>query len=129
MSGHVIFAGTYEIPNGAADDFLAANRDMSEFVKANEPSLVSRHTYISSHLSEVTTIMIHPDSQSLEFHLQVAASRIQGGVQIVRTKHMELYGNVSEALIERLQLVLESSGAWPTSVKRHLHGFPEWSQP
>ena len=129
MSEHVIFVGTYEIPNGAIDDFLAGNRDMSEFVKANEPRLVSRHTYISSDLSEATTIMIHPDSQSLEFHLQVASSRIQHGVQIVRTKHIELYGNVSEALVERLQLVSESSGAWPITVKRHLHGFPEWSQP
>lgn len=125
MSKHVIFVGTYEIPNGEFDDFFAAYRDMSEYVKANEPRLVSRHTYISNDLSEATTIMILPDSQSLEFHLQVASSWIQVGVKMVRTKHMELYGNVSEALIERLQLVSESSGNWPITVKRHLHGFPE----
>jgi hypothetical protein len=129
VSEHIIFVGTYEIPDGAIDDFLAGNREMSEFVKANEPRLVSRHTYISGDQSEATTIMIHPDSQSLEFHLQVAASRIQNGTQIVRTKHIELYGNVSEALIERLQLISESSGAWPLTVKRHLHGFPEWPRP
>ena len=33
MFEHVIFVGTYEIPNVAFDDFLTANRDMSGFVK------------------------------------------------------------------------------------------------
>jgi hypothetical protein len=125
MSEQILFVGTYEIPDGALDEFLAGNQEMSEFVKANEPRLVSRHTYLSSDQREATTIMILPDSQSLEFHLQVASSRIQNGVQIVRTKRIELYGNVSEALVERMQLISERSGAWPITVKRHLHGFPE----
>ncbi len=129
MSEHITFIGTYEIPKGAFDDFFAAYKDMSEYVKENEPRLVSRHTYINSDLSEATTIMILPDSQSLEFHLIVASSWIQVGVQMVRTKHMEIYGNVSEVVLERLQRVSESSGDWPITVKKHLHGFPEWSQP
>jgi len=127
VAEHVIFVGTYEIPDGAYDDFIAANRDMGDFVKENEPRLVSWHTYISSDHSEATTIMVHPDSDSLEYHLQVAASRIQGGVRMVRTKHMELYGNVSRPLLERLQLIAEKSGSWPITVKTHLHGYPDWS--
>jgi hypothetical protein len=31
--------------------------------------------------------------------------------------------------VERLQLVSENSGGWPITVKRHVHGFPEWLQP
>ncbi len=127
MSKHVVFVGTYEIPDGAINNFLAANKDMGEFVKANEPRLVSWHTYLSPDQSEATTIMIHPDSASLEYHLQVAASKIQSGVQMVRTKHMELYGDVSEELLKRLELISQKSGSWPITAKPHLHGYPEWA--
>ena len=127
MAGHVIFVGTYEIPEGAYNDFVVANRDMGEFVKENEPRLVSWHTYVSSDHAEATTIMVHPDSESLEYHLEAAASRIQGGVRLVQTKHMELYGDVSGPLLERLQRISESSGSWPIAVKNHLHGYPDWS--
>ena len=128
MAAHVIFVGTYEVPPEALNAFIAANKDMRDYVKANEPRLVSWHTYISDDRTEATTIMIHPDSDSLEYHLQVAATRISAGVSMVRTKHMELYGEVSEGLLSRLQTISQSSGSWPIDVKRHLHGFPEWAQ-
>lgn len=73
--------------------------------------------------SEATTIQLHPDSESLEYHLEVARTRISGGVQLVQVKRIELYGEPSEAVVAQLRSVSERSGSWPVSVKQPLHGF------
>ncbi len=128
MSEHLIFVGTYAIPEGSFDVFNAANQDMGAFVQAHEPRMISWHTYVNDEHTEATTIMVHPDSASLEYHLQVAGSRVRAGTQMVRTKRIELYGKASEALLTQLRRLSELSGAWPILVKPHLHGYPEWGQ-
>jgi hypothetical protein len=125
MAEELIFVGTYAIPEGVFDAFDVANEEMRDFVEANEPRLISWHTYVNEQHSEATTIMVHPDSASLEFHLQVASSKIQGGVQMVQTRRIELYGDVSERLLEQLRRISAISGDWPVTVKSHLHGFPD----
>ncbi|MGD8998645.1 MAG: hypothetical protein PVH80_11105 [Anaerolineae bacterium] len=126
MSEHLVFVGTYAIQEGTYDAFDAANKEMADFVEANEPRLISWHTYVNEEGTEATTIMVHPDSESLEYHLQVAGSRIRKGVQMVQTKRIELYGEVSDRLLEQLRRISDMSGSWPVIVKSHLHGFPDW---
>jgi len=123
MSELLVFVGTYTIPEGGVDEFKAANREMGEFVEASQPRAFAWHTYISADEREATTIMIHPDSESLEFHLEVAASRVQRGTQMVRTRHIELYGEPSEALLEQLERISQAAGPFTVTVKPHLTGF------
>jgi hypothetical protein len=66
------------------------------------------------------TMHIHPDSESLEFHMQVAAQRIGKGIQIVETKRLHLYGKPSDRLLEQFQRMAVS---WPVIVKTHIRGF------
>ncbi|MBI2845133.1 MAG: hypothetical protein HYX86_01160 [Chloroflexi bacterium] len=123
MSGQIIFIGTYGIPEGRFEEFKTANREMTEFVRANEPRVISFNTYVNEDGTEGTTIQVHPDSESLEYHLQVAASRIQKGVQMVESRRIELYGKPSDHLLEQLRRASEMSGRWPVVVKTHLQGF------
>jgi hypothetical protein len=126
MSEHLVFVGTYAIQEGTFDAFDAAYKEMGDFVEANEPRLISWHTYVNAERTEAATIMVHPDSESLEYHLQVAGSWVKKGVQMVQTKRIELYGKTSDRLLEQLQRISDMSGSWPVIVKSHLHGFPDW---
>ena len=125
MAEQLIFIGTYAIPEGKYDEFNAGNSAMADYVKENEPRLVSWHTYINKERTLATTMMVHPDSESLEYHMQVAASKIQSGAQTVQVSRIELYGNPSDRLLEQLQRVSDMSGSWPVIVKSHLRGFPD----
>lgn len=116
MSGPFVFLGTYRIPDGRLEDFKSANREMTQFVEANEPRVMAMGTYINEDGTEGSTVHIHPDAESLEFHLQVAAERIGKGREIVETKRIELYGKPSDRLIEQLQGI-------SLIVKTYLHGF------
>jgi hypothetical protein len=123
MSEQLLFVGTYAIPEGKLEEFITANQEMTEFARGNEPRLISFTTYVNEAGTEATTIHIHPDSESLEFHLEAARMRIHSGVQLVKTKRVELYGNPSDRLVKQLQSMSEMSGSWPVIVKTPLHGF------
>ena len=123
MPQQLIFVGTYAIPAVRLEEFKAANIAMGDFVRANESRILSWHTYLNDQGDEATTIMVFPDSAALEEHLQVAASRVQQGTQMVHTKQVDLYGEASEAVIAALRRVSAASGRWPLTTKPHFYGF------
>jgi hypothetical protein len=125
MSEQVLFVGTYAVPEGRLEEFIALTRQMAEFVRANEPRIIRWNTYINEQGSEATTIMLHPDSASLEFHLEIAHTKISSNVQFVQTRRIELYGKPSQGVVERLRRISEMSGDWPVIVKTYLDGLPE----
>ncbi len=124
MSENLVFVGTYSIPAGKLDEFKAVNTAMGDFVRANEPRIISWDTYLDEQGDEATTIMVFPDSAALEEHLRVAASGVQQGTQMVHTKQVDLYGEASAGAIAALRRISAASGGWPLSIKPHFYGFP-----
>ena len=123
MSEQLLFVGTYAIPEDKFEEFRIMTSEMTEFVRANEPRIISWHTYTNKENNEATTIMLHPDSESLEYHLELAGSKIRTNVQMLETKRIELFGKPSDHLLDQLQRVSAMSGSWPVIVKGHLRGF------
>ncbi len=124
MSEHVVFVGTYAIPEGAFDEWKAAVKEMTEFVRENGRMLRFDH-YVNAEGTEGTTIQVHPDSASLELHLDQARSRISAGSQLVQVSRIELYGTPSGQVVEQLRRMSAMSGEWPVILKAHVEGFPE----
>jgi len=128
MAERLLFVGTYEIPSGEYEAWQRANQEMMEFVRANEPRVLGFWNYANAERTEVSTVHLHPDSASLEFHLEAARTRISAGTALVKMKRLELYGPVSEKLMAQLRAVSERSGTWPIHVKDFVQGFtPESS--
>ncbi len=121
-ANEVPFVGSFSIPEGSFDEWTTAITDMIDFVTANSPRLVSFNAYVNEDHSEGTAVYVHPDSESLEQHLELAASRIGKGVQMVQTIRIELYGDPSDAVVDRLRGISEMSNQFPVTVKRHFYG-------
>jgi hypothetical protein len=82
--------------------------------------VIAMHTYINEHGTEATTMHIHPDSESLEFHMEVAAQRINQGIDMLPTGRIDLFGKPSDQLMQQLEQNAES---WPMIAKSHVQGF------
>ena len=52
----------------------------------------------------------------------MAASRIGAGVQMVETMRIELFGEPSEGVVERLRGLSAMSTGFPVTVKAHFYG-------
>jgi quinol monooxygenase YgiN len=76
MPAPFIYVGTYEVVAGRLDDARKSLAEHAEFVEANEPRLVSFNSYLDTESSTVTIVQVHPDSASMDFHMQLVAAHI-----------------------------------------------------
>lgn len=123
MTGPLLFVGTYEIPPGQFEAWQQANRDMLTFMREHEPRVLGFWNYTNADQTEVSTVHLHPDAASLQFHMEAARTRISAGTALVKMKRLELYGPVGTALLAQLRAVSERSGNWPIYVKDFVQGY------
>ena len=124
MSEPFIFIGTHTIREGKLEDFMKSCGQLVEVVEANEPRLISFHLYVNEDGTEVTVVQVHPDADSMLFHMQVAREHISEAYQstLDKTERIDVYGKPSDAVLEMFRQ-LAGSGV-PLSVKaHHLGGF------
>ena len=123
MTAPFIFVATYKIKEGKLSDYQRLWQELVEFVQANEPRLLAFNTYVSEDGTEGTTIQVHPDADSMEFHMQVAGARILEGYSLLDTvESVNVYGTPTDGFRE-MSKQMAGPGV-PVSVKpRHLGGF------
>ena len=69
----LIFITTITLKEGKLEDFKHYSEQMGKFVQENEPRIIHFEQYINEDGTEVTGVQIHPDEDSMAFHMQVAA--------------------------------------------------------
>lgn len=73
----LIFVFTYPIKEGSLEDYREFNRDFAEFVEAKEPRLIACEVYVNEEGTEATSVLVHPDADSEDFHMHVAGGKLQ----------------------------------------------------
>jgi quinol monooxygenase YgiN len=124
MSEPFIFIGTHAIREGKLEDFKKTWRELVELVEADEPRLIAFNGYANDDETEVTIVQVHPDADSMLFHMQVARDHISEAYQSVleKTKRIDVYGKPSDTALEMIRQLAASEV--PLSVKaNHLGGF------
>lgn len=117
MSDSVLFVGTYDIPAGSVGAFYGQVAAMNEVVRELEPRIVFIGHYVNENESEGTSIHLHPDAESFDFHMATATKAISAGTQTVKVKRIEFYGKPSDSVVTRL------SGAFDVRVKTWADGL------
>jgi hypothetical protein len=124
MSGPFIFIATNRLKPGAYE----AERDrvpaLVEFIKASEPRVLAFNEYIDAEHTEVTVVQVHPDAQSMEFHMGVVGERAAKAYAetLDATTQIQVFGTPSGAVFETLRA--QAGAGVPLSVHpEHLGGF------
>ena len=105
MSGPFIFIATNHLKPGK----LAAEKkrvpSLVDFVEANEPRLIAFNEYVNDDGTEVAVVQIHPDADSMAFHLEVIAERAAAAYAetVDATTSIQVFGTPSSALLEMLE--------------------------
>lgn len=123
MSEPFIFIGTHSINEGKLDEFKRDCQELVDVVKQNEPRLVAFNFYFSDDESEVSVVQIHPDADSMLFHMQVAREHItQATEDQLTTKEIQIFGTPNDAVSGMIEQ-LSQSGVPLTLKPRHFAGF------
>jgi len=119
----VVIVDRSEIRAGKLEELKAAMKGLAEFVEANEPRPLAYDVYLSEDAARVTVLQVHPDSASAEFHMQVAASGFAGFSELLKLLHIDVYGEPSDALLERLREKARMLGGATLAVHELHAGF------
>jgi hypothetical protein len=124
MSGPFIFIATNRLKPGKLDDERKRVPELCDFIEANEPRLIAFNEYASEDGTEVGVVQVHPDAESMEFHMSVVAERAARAYAetLEATTSIQVYGEPSEVVLNMLSR--QAGAGVPLTVKRHhLGGF------
>jgi hypothetical protein len=105
VSGPFIFIATNRLKPGK----LAAERErvpgLVDFIEANEPRLIAFNEYVNEDGTEVAVVQIHPDADSMRFHMGVVAERaaVAYAETVEATTSVQVFGMPSDAILEMLE--------------------------
>lgn len=106
MSQPFIHFGTFRIKEGKFEDLASSYREVVETVKEHEPRMIAFHGFVNEDRTEMTVIQVHPDTASMDFHMQVLRDKLGEqvaralGPELIEFKRSEYYGTPSEGALE-----------------------------
>jgi len=128
VSGPFIFIATNRLKPGKLDEERKRVPGLVDFVEANEPQMIAFNEYVNDDGTEVAVVQIHPDAESMAFHMEVVAERAAAAYAetVAATTSIQVFGTPSEAILEMLER--QAGSGVPLTVKSfHLGGFVQRS--
>jgi biotin carboxylase len=124
VSGPFIFIATNRLKPGKLADERKRVPGLVDFVEANEPQQIAFNEYVNEDGTEVAVVQVHPDADSMAFHMEVVAERAAAAYAetVDATTSIQVFGMANNAVLEMLQR--QAGAGVPLRIKPgHLGGF------
>jgi hypothetical protein len=92
MSEPIVYIDTSEVRQGRLPEVKAAMNELAEFVDLNEPRLISCEFYLGENGTRMTVVAVHPDSASIEYHMEVAGPAFRKFADLIDLLRIDVYG-------------------------------------
>jgi quinol monooxygenase YgiN len=103
MSQPFVYVGTWTIKPGKLEEAKKYMAEHADLIETNEPRLIAFHVYFDEDGSTASVVQVHPDSTSMEFHMEVISKHMASAFEIIDTILSEqYYGAMSESLAKTL---------------------------
>ena len=113
-AGPVIYVDRSDVQEGRWDELKAGVRELAKFVDRHQPQMVAYGFYLDEEANEMTVVAVHPDSASLERHVEVGAPEFRKLAPFLSLREIEVFGSLSEkaaALLKQKAADLGELGA------------------
>lgn len=129
MSEPIVFVDSSEIFVEKSEELKAVVKELVEFVEANEPRPIAYNVFFSEDGTRMTVVQVHPDSASMEFHMEVAGSAFPQFKNLLKMSTMDIYGRPSDRLIKLMREKAQMLGAQGVVVHDLQAGFSRFPTP
>ena len=117
-----IYMSTHSIKEGKQEDIRTWYEEFEALVEEKEPRLIASHLFVNEPQTEGTILLLHPDAESMDFHLQLTGDKIGEGLELAPVESIQIYGSPGPVLKEVLRRNQEA-GVSVSVTPRHLGGF------
>ena len=129
MLDAIVYVDTAEVREGALEELKEGMKELVAFAQANEPRLLAYNVYFNDDGTRMTVVHVHPDSASLEYHMEVAGPFFRRFVELVTLSSINVYGEASEGLLAQLQEKAHLLGRGAVEVDALHAGFTRFAAP
>jgi hypothetical protein len=119
-----IFIATNRLKPGKLNSEQKRLPDLVDFIQANEPRLIAFNEYANEEGTEVAVVQVHPDADSMVFHMELIAERAASAYAdtIDATTNIQVFGTPSGTVTDMLRR--QAGAGVPLRIKpHHLGGF------
>ena len=128
MAEPIVYIDHSDIREGKLAEVKAGIRELVEYIDTHEPQLLAYGFYIDEAGSGMTLIAIHPDSSSLELHMEIGGPAFRKFTELIDLRTIEVYGRPGDKALEQLQQKVEMLGENGTVVVHEQHaGFTRFA--
>jgi hypothetical protein len=99
----IVYIDHSDIREGSLDELKAGVQRLADFVEAREPQLITYGFYIDDEAAKMTVVAVHPDSASLELHLDIGGAEFGKLAHLLTLTAIECYGRPSERALDQLR--------------------------
>jgi hypothetical protein len=124
MTGPFIFIATNRLKQGKLNSEQKRLPDLIDFIQANEPRLIAFNEYANEEGTEVAVVQVHPDADSMVFHMELIAERAASAYAdtIDATTNIQVFGTPGGTVTDMLRR--QAGASVPLRIKpHHLGGF------
>jgi len=111
VSDPLVYVDRSDIRDGKLEEVRKGIRALVAFVEEKEPQLIGYSFYFNAGGTDMTVVAIHPDSASLELHLEVGGPAFRKLSELIELRTIDIYGRPSEKVLDQLQQKTEMLGA------------------
>ena len=99
----IVYIDHSDIREGSIEELRAGVQQLVEFIDAREPQLIAYGFYIDEGAGKMTVVAVHPDSASLELHMDIGGEEFRKLGHLLRLTGIECYGRPSERALDQLR--------------------------
>lgn len=103
MTEPIFYIDRSTIRDGAFEEVSRRIEELVEFISEQEPQLIAYDFYFDERGRNMTVVSVHPDSDSLRFHLEVGRSAFQKFADLIDLYSIEVYGRPNEEVLSLLE--------------------------
>jgi hypothetical protein len=123
MTEALIVLDRSEIREGKREELERGIAELAAFVEANESDPIAYEVYFGDDDRLMTVLQIHPDSASMERHMELAGPVFARFADLVVLRTIDIYGTPSEKVLEQLRAKAELLGTATVTVHDRQAGF------
>ena len=119
----VVYVDHSDVDLSRLDELRRRIRRVVSFIEAEEPQLIAYGFHLDDTRGRMAVTAVHPDSASLERHLEVGREAFRKLGPMLTLTSIEVYGSISERVRTLLEQKVQMLGAGDVVVTERFAGF------
>jgi hypothetical protein len=109
-AGSVIYIDRSDVHADRWDELKAAIPALTAFVEREQPQMTTYAFYLDECADHMTVISVHPDSSSLERHMEIGRPEFQKLAPFLSLREIEVFGPLSQRAVDLVSRKAEALG-------------------